>query len=170
MKWYTYIFCFLIIIVGFFCGIELYKDIKAESYINGSIDITNVLSQESFSYSSTSLVFYHDLYDETNTWYFENDLVKVNDFNGLENDYKLFLNDYLLLDTTYSAGSVSSVMNLELYDTNGDCKAELEMNISIKFLNDKTTLLITTNGEESAKYLEQYFADNGFKLKIEQVL
>ena len=36
MKWYSYLICFILIIVGVFCGIELYKEIKAESYVNGS--------------------------------------------------------------------------------------------------------------------------------------
>ena len=53
MKWYTYLICFILIIVGVFCGIELYKEVKAESYVNGSIDISNKFSQESFNYSSS---------------------------------------------------------------------------------------------------------------------
>ena len=46
-----YLFAFVIIVAGVFCGIELYKEVKAESYINGSIDISNQFSQESFNYS-----------------------------------------------------------------------------------------------------------------------
>ena len=94
MKWYSYLICIVLIIVGVFCGIELYKEVKAESYINGSIDISNKFSQENFNYSSTSVVFYHDLYDETNTYTFEKELLKVEDFNGKEKEYKLILNDY----------------------------------------------------------------------------
>ena len=67
MKWYTYLICFILIVVGVFCGIELYREVKAESYVNGSIDISNKFSQESFNYSSTSVVFYHDLYVDTDT-------------------------------------------------------------------------------------------------------
>ncbi len=59
-----YLLAFVLIVVGVFCGIRLYKEIKAESYVNGSIDISNRFSQESFNYSSTSVVFYHDLYDD----------------------------------------------------------------------------------------------------------
>ena len=77
-----YLLAFVLIVVGVFCGIRLYKEIKAESYVNGSIDISNRFSQESFNYSSTSVVFYHDLYDDTNTYSFEKDLLKVDDFDG----------------------------------------------------------------------------------------
>ena len=41
MKWYSYVICFVLILVGAFCGIQLYREVKAESYINGSIDISN---------------------------------------------------------------------------------------------------------------------------------
>ena len=64
MKWYTYLICFVLIVVGTFCGIQLYKEVKAESYINGSIDISNHFSQESFNYISSSVTFYNDIYDE----------------------------------------------------------------------------------------------------------
>ena len=70
-----YLLCFVIIVAGVFCGIRLYKEVKAESYINGSIDISNRFSQESFNYSSTSVVFYHDLYDDTQTYTFEKELL-----------------------------------------------------------------------------------------------
>ena len=86
MKWYTYIICFILIVVGTFCGIQLYKEVKAESYVNGSIDISNQFSQESFNYSSTSLVFYHDLYDTTDTYSFDKELLKVDDFNGKDKE------------------------------------------------------------------------------------
>lgn len=65
-----YFLAFVLIVVGVFCGIRLYKEIKAESYVNGSIDISNRFSQDSFNYSATSVVFYHDLYDETETYTF----------------------------------------------------------------------------------------------------
>ena len=43
-----YILAFALMVAGVFCGLQLYKEIKAESYVNGSIDISNRFSQESF--------------------------------------------------------------------------------------------------------------------------
>ena len=37
MKWYTYLICFVLIVVGAFCGVQLYKEVKAESYVKVSI-------------------------------------------------------------------------------------------------------------------------------------
>ena len=170
MKWYTYLICFILIVVGVFCGIELYREVKAESYINGSIDISNKFSQESFNYSSTSVVFYHDLYDDTDTYSFEKDLLKVDDFNGEKKEYKVILNDYVLIGSEINAGSIFSVVNMDFYDTNGNIVCNSTMKISIQFLSNKTQLTLVTTGQESASFLEQYFSDNGIRLRVIEIL
>jgi hypothetical protein len=170
MKWYSYIICFVLIIVGTICGIQLYKEVKAESYVNGSIDISNQFSQENFNYSSTSVVFYHDLYDDTDTYLFEKDLLKIESFNGQKNTYEVWLNDFILLDTDYNAGSIYSTVKMDFYDEYGSVINNAEMKISIKYLSSKTVLTLSTTGQENASFLEQYFADNGIRLKVIEIL
>ena len=138
-----YLLCFVIIVCGVFCGIRLYKEIKAESYINGSIDISNRFSQERFNYSSTSVVFYHDLYDDTQTYTFEKELLKVDDFDGV---------------------------NMDFYNTEGKVVNSASMKISVKFLSGNTQLMLATTGKENASFLEQYFKDNGIRLQIIEIL
>lgn len=170
MKWYTYLICFVLIVVGAFCGVRLYKEVKAESYINGSIDITNQFTQESFNYTNSSLVFYHDIYDTTDTYSFEEDQLKVDDFNGEKKEYQVVLNDFILIDSEINAGSVFSVANMDFYNTDGEIICSASMNISIKFLSNKTQLTLSTVGEESALFLQQYFTDNGIRLKVVEIL
>lgn len=170
MKWYTYLICFIFIVAGVFCGIELYKEVKAESYVNGSINISNQFSQESFNYSATSVVFYHDIYDETDTYTFDKELLKVDDFNGKDKTYQVVLNDYVLLNSDINAGSVFTTFTIDFYDTNGGLLKNAVMQISIKFLSNKTQLTFTTVGNDNASYLEQYFADNGIRLKVIEIL
>lgn len=168
MKWNTYLICFILIVVGVFCGIELYKEVKAESYINGSIDISNQFSQESFNYTSSGLVFYNDGY--SNEYIFDKELLKVDNFNGKDKEYQVVLNEYVLFDADINAGSVFSVIFMDFYDTNGEIVFNASMNISIKFLSNKTQLTLTTVGNESASFLEQYFSDNGIRLKVIEIL
>lgn len=170
MKWYTYLICFVLVIVGTFCGIQLYKEVKAESYINGSIDISNKFSQENLNYSSTSLVFYHDLYDDTDTYSFEQDLPKVENFNGQKKSYELWLNDFIILDAEFNAGSVYSTVQLDFYNEYGNIIYSSKLNISVKYLSGKTQITLSTKGQESASFLEQYFKDNGIRLKIVEIL
>lgn len=165
-----YLAAFVIIVAAVFCGIRLYKEIKAESYINGSIDISNRFAQESFNYSSTSAVFYHDLYDDTDTYSFEKDLLKVDDFDGKAKTYQVILNDYVLLNTEINAGSVFATVDMDFYDTDGQIVNSATMKISVLFLSNKSTLTLTTTGNKNASFLEQYFADNGIRLKIIEIL
>lgn len=170
MKWYWYIICVILVLLGVFCGIQLYKEVKAESYVNGSIDISNKFSQESFKYTNTSVVFYHDIYDETDTYIFEADCLKVDDFNGLTNTYQVVLNDYILLESEINAGSIFTNVNLDFYDTYGEIIKSIDMQISIKFLSDKTQLTLATTGNENASFLEQYFSNNGIRLYVNEIL
>lgn len=170
MKWYSYIICFILIVVGAFCGTQFYRELKAESYINGSIDITNKFSQESFNYSSTSVVFYHDMYDDTDTYSFDKDLLKVDDFNGQAYTYQIILNDYILLDAEINAGSVFATVKIDFYNTTGNIVEQASMQISVLFLSNKTQLTLATIGKQNASFLEQYFADNGIRLRVIQIL
>lgn len=170
MKWYTYVICFVLIVCGFFCGTQFYRELKAESYINGSIDISNKFSQETFSYASTSLVFYHDAYDDTDTYSFNQALTKIDDFNGKTNQYQVILNNYILLDTDINAGSVYANIQIDFYDTNGTLIHQAPVQISILYLSSETKLTITTTGKENASFLEQYFKDNGIRLQVNQLI
>lgn len=170
MKWYWYIICVILVLLGVFCGIQLYKEVKAESYVNGSIDISNKFSQESFKYTNTSVVFYHDIYDETDTYIFEADCLKVDDFNGLTNTYQVVLNDYILLESEINAGSIFTNVNLDFYDTYGEIIKSVDMQISIKFLSNKTQLTLATSGNENASFLERYFSNNGIRLYVNEIL
>ena len=170
MKWYSYIICFVLIVVGTFCGIQLFREIKAESYVNGSIDISNKFSQESFSYYNTSVVFYHDLYDDTNTYTFDKELLKVDDFNGTDKEYKIVMNDFVLTNCDIKAGSIYSDISMDFYNTDGDIVCSATMQMSIKFLSSKTQLTLITKGQTNASFFEQYFSDNGIRLKVIEIL
>lgn len=165
-----YILAFVLIVVGVFCGIQLFKEIKAESYVNGSIDISNRFSQESFNYSSTSVVFYHDMYDKTDTYSFEKELLKVDNFDGQKKLYQVVLNDYNLLNTEFNSGSVFATVNMDFYDISGEVINSATLKISVKFLSGKTRLTLTTTGSENASFCEQYFSDNGIRLQIIEIL
>lgn len=170
MKWSSYLLCFIFIAVGTFCGISLFREVKATSYINGSIDITNKFSQESFSYYNTSLVFYHDIYDETDTYIFEKDLLKVEDFNGTDKEYKVVLNNYVLTDCDIKAGSIFSTISMDFYNTDGEIVCPATMQLSIKFLSNKTQLTLTTKGQKNSSFFEQYFKDNGIRLQVLEII
>ena len=93
----------------------------------------------------------------------------MDSFNGLENTYQVVLNDYILFDTEFNAGSIFSTIDIDFYDTDGNIVCNADMKISIVFLSNKTQLELTTIGDESSSFLEQYFTDNGIRLQVKQI-
>lgn len=170
MKWYVYLICFALMIAGTFCGIRLYSLVTAESYVNGSIDIENQFVQESFSYANTAVEFYHDIYDETETYSYTIDLKRVDNFDGAKKAYRITLNDYYVFDAQISAGSVFFKLYTDFYNTDGEKICSSFLNVSVKFLSNKTSLTLSTTGGENASFLSQYFKDNGIRLKITELI
>ena len=74
------------------------------------------------------------------------------------------------MNSDIAAGTVFAKFNIDFYDTEGNIINSAAMKISVRFLSNKTMLTLTTNGQESASFLEQYFADNGIRLKVIEIL
>lgn len=165
-KLMLYIIGSLVIISGLICGVAFYKEVTAKSYVNGSINIQNQYSMESFQYNSNSVVFYQN--SGTNTYTYSIDLLKVADFNGEKKNYEVVVNDYIL-PATVSAGAVDTTLLLDFYSTSGELTCSSAMKINIKFLSDKTQLTFSVVGEKQAQFLEQYFKDNGIRLRINEI-
>ena len=115
-------------------------------------------------------MFYHDLYDDTDSYSFEQDLPKVEEFNGQKKSYELWLNDFIILDAEFNAGSVYATVLLDFYNEYGNILHSSSLNISVKYLSSKTQITLSTKGQESASFLEQYFKDNGIRLKVVEIL
>lgn len=167
----TYTICAFFIACGVICGIRLYKEITAKSYVNGTITLNNQLNRESFYYKSSSVTFYNDLYDEENLNYysFEVDCFSVEDFDGLKNDYEIKLNKYIIFNSDISAGSILSEVDIDFYNTDGTLKNSAKLNISILFQSNTTKLKLSTYGLEQSKQLEQYFSDYGILLQVDKI-
>ena len=168
MKWWSYIICCILVLFGTFFGIKLYQQATKESYVNGSIDISNQFYQETFSYASTSVAFYPTA--NGSTWDYSNELVKTNGFDGQLKKYKVVLNDYTLVTAEIKAGSVYATVRMDFYNTDGTIDCEGTMSIRVLFLSDSTELKLSCPNEKSANYFEQYFIANGIRLEIIEIL
>lgn len=167
MKWYVYIICAILSLVGIYCSITLVQDITSASYKVGSASIANQFSQESFFYSNSAVAFYPNEGAEAYT--FEIELLEVENFNAQENEYGVKLNDYILFNSKFTAGSVAGDITMYFYDVDGGKLHEANMQIVIQFLSSKTKLKMACDSQTSANYFEKYFADNGIRLSVERV-
>lgn len=154
----------LIIVIAVICSINFYRISSAESYINGSISVENKYSTQDFKYSTTDIVFV-----EEDTYIYQIDLLKVQDFDGVNKNYSVYLNEYLLIcDINY--GSIKTNFVADFYDENGNKllnKANLEINV--RFLNQRTELELKTETLEEAEFFEQFFSDYGFRLEVKEI-
>lgn len=152
------------IFVGTFSGIALAKEMRAESYVRGSLNGINITSQQRFAYSTNNIVFYEDngkfVYDTT--------LVKVEEFNGIENEYKVLLNNHEIINAQITAGNIVAQITLDFYDTAGNVLCSSNLSIQIEFFADKTTLQLITENNTQAQYLEAYVKNNGLCITIQQ--
>jgi len=162
MKWYGYLICIVLIVSGLFCGIGLFKELNSESYVNGSLTAKNEFSQESFSYSTTSFAMYQD----GNNFVFEIDLIPVVDFNGIENNYYVYINNYKLFDIEIGAGSIIGNMLIDFYDTNNNLLCESLLKVNINFYSHKTNLKMVVDDVIESEFITNYFTNNGLRVKV----
>lgn len=155
-----------VILLGIYSTFGFITDLKAESYTIGNLELKNTYGQESFNYYTNTIVFNLD----NDTYICEQNLTKVNDFDGNKNTYNVVLNDYYLINSSISNGSIYSVVLMDFYNSDGSINCNGTLNISIKFYSDKTNLTITTNTQNEADYFEKYFQDYGFRLNVYQVV
>ena len=161
-----YICALVICVSGVYSAFGLHEEINNKSYIVGELELRNQFSTESYSYNVSSLTLYLDE-NEENRYSCKVETEKVEDFNGIEKQYTVTFNDYILHDhIVYTAGSVYIKLNYDFYGINGNVDCSVELNILVKFLSNKTTLEVWCYGLEESSYIQQYFADYGFRLAI----
>lgn len=158
----------VIIVCGIFSSIGLYKELSKKSFVNGTLDDVNMFSQTEFDYTSTSVAFYDNVNDSTDIRYFENSVLKVDDFNGLTKQYKVTLNEHTLL-AKIEAGYITTSMTMQFYDAHNVLLCEGTLHITIEFLSDKTNLKMYVENGVQAQYFEKYFKDNGIRLKAIEI-
>ena len=160
-KVMLYIVGVLVIAAGIYSSINLYKEVNAKSYINGEIPLFSQFQVEDFSYCSSQVVLSQD---SNGSYTYEVDTLKVKDFDGIENTYKIYLNDKNI-PAKVNAGSIEIDCELNFLSTENETLNLAPLKIQVNFLSESTTIKIATNTQESANYLQKYFLVNGFSIK-----
>ena len=172
MKWWAYLISLVLIVAGVICGVQYFKKVSAESYVNGSIDIDNKFVSESFNYTASSLSF-NEVIDDTaeedvsiNHYYYTINLLPIESFDGDKFNYSVTLNGCDIYDANISLGAILFDFELNFYSPDGALSCESIMHCNITFLNNKTVLRFDCYGEDNKNYLESYFDTNGIRLTV----
>lgn len=165
------VLCVASVCSGVFCGVSWFKKAHAESHTIGEIKFDNSYTLESFSYSSLDhpIAFSCNINEESDLWYFSEDLEKVPSFNGDQKQYNITLNKYLILEPAIFYRTVSFNVVLEFLDLKSETICETNIEVVISFYNDKTKFELKVYGDQNRQFVERYILDNGFELLITEV-
>ncbi len=168
-KVFGYICAFVILCTGVFSAFGLYDEINSKSSINGSLDIHNQFVKNSYYYNVSSLELYADN-TEADLYKTIIESEKIENFDGQTKNYEVVFNDYELINqATINAGSIYIILPYEFYNTEGTINVAFDLYLLIKFLSNKTTLEVWCYGNTECQYIEQYFADYGFRLYVNEI-
>lgn len=164
--------CLLICVI---CGVLFayyYKEYVApESFTIGSITtgtykelaIKDYLSDEEVLFSQNINDVSFNVIDGVATYEY---IFEQTDYNGLTNDYALFINDELVSDSQ-NAGTFSADYVLNFRDVDNEIINTTIINIDFTFENAGSTLRVTFNDEnDSLALLMNYFKQNNFILTL----
>lgn len=165
MKWYTYVICFILIVCGAFCSVQLVKLFNVSSKEYGTaitIETKNDYNEfVKFDYGSVS-------FDTEDYIHYVNVSTFANmDFNGNEKDYILLFNGQPLNNLVKSNGRISATLNLEFYDLQGEVCSTANVDFCVEFYARETKVTISMiNSNNSVSYFNSYLEINGAVLKI----
>lgn len=158
--------CALIMSSGIYCCVAWVQDAHRESYIRGSINLGNQFYAEKFKFIGDAVVL--KTTDNVSYVYDQPNLAKV-PFDGVNKQYRFKFNEYVIYDVEYTAGTAKTRISIDFYDTDNQLSAETYFDILIRFLSNRTELVIATTGDQNCQFINQYFADNNCRILIEEV-
>ena len=165
MKWYSYLICCLLIVVGIFCSIELVNIFSVKSGEYGSVitfeSKNNYEEVSKFDFGTITFT----IEDYTN--YTSNSTFAPIDFDGTKQDYLIFFNEQPLNNIVINAGRISGDLSIKFYDLDGEEIVTSQVNFVIEYSAGSTKVSVTTiNKENSISYFNAYMQINGAVLKV----
>lgn len=165
MKWYTYIICFILIIVGAFCTIELVDLFSVQSGEYGSV----ISYQTQENYEEFSKFDYGTIEFDTEDYsnYKNISTYGSQKFDGTKENYLLFFNGQPLNNVVQNAGRINGDLSLKFYDLNGEEITTADIHFMVEYLASSTKVTTTiTNTNNSVSYLNAYMEINGAVLQV----
>lgn len=168
MKWYVYLICAVLIIVGILCSFGLVSLFDKQSLEYGQALLLN--KQENYTEISkfdNSLLY--DFYSEDNLNYKSKATFNNQKFDGTDKDYVITVNGQLTNDIEVSSGKISGKLVLVFYNTDGAKISTANVQILIEYLSQETRVsLAVKNEQDSVAYLNTYIDINGFVICVNE--
>lgn len=165
-AWWKYLICIVIILVGVLSGINLIEMFATKSGEYGSpITIETIQGLDIVESYDFGLIELSDV-DGDNNYTMTTSYAPI-DFDGNQYNYSLMFNSQPVQDIILSSGAISGTLKLKFYDTEGEIITQANLNISMSFYENSTTISFAMiNDNESLSYFTTYMNYNGANLKL----
>ncbi len=169
--WIQVIVCSLVILIGSVLGVYYYQEyISPESFTIGTISngtykelaIKDYLSDDTvlFSQNINDVSFKIDNATATYDYNFD-----PKEFNGLEKDYLIYVNNYIINDITTNAGTISGTYKINFQDVDNETLCSSNISISFTFRSLSSVLRVSLPASDIG-YLLNYFKSDNFIISL----
>ncbi len=170
-HYYQIAVCSLVIFISIILFCAYYnKFIKPKSYVIGSPTAGTYKALDIIEYLSDDIVlFSQDISDENftvsgDTATYEYQYGPMN-FNGLDKQYLIYVNDYCLNDITTNAGTISAKYNLKFYDIDKSILSDTQVNVNFSSYT-KYSIMRVTLPKADLPLLMRHFELNNFIITL----
>ena len=169
--WIQVLVCFLVILIGSVLGVYYYQEyISPESFTIGSMSngtykelaIKDYLSDDTVLFSQNINDVSFSINDDTATYDYNFD---AKEFNGLEKDYLIYVNNYIINDITTNAGTISGAYKINFQDIDNETLCSSNISISFTFRSLSSVLRVSLPASDIG-YLLNYFKSDNFIITL----
>lgn len=163
--------CSLVILISIAVFNFYYQTyIAPESFVIGSLKYDDYKSLPIKDYlSDDEVIFSQNINDVTfsnrngvATYEYNFD---AKSFNGIDNDYIIYVNDYLITSIEENAGTISGTYKLNYYDVEKKILCSSSININFSFYSLKSVLKVSLDADDLG-YLMKYFETDNFIITL----
>ena len=169
--WIQVLVCFLVILIGSVLGVYYYQEyISPESFTIGTISngtykelaIKDYLSDDTVLFSQNINDVSFSISENTATYDYNFD---SKEFNGLEIDYLIYVNNYIINDITTNAGTISGTYEINFQDVDNETLCSSNISISFTFRSLSSVLRVSLPASDIG-YLLNYFKSDNFIITL----
>ena len=160
MKWYHYIICGILIVIGIFSSINLVELFNVSSQEYGSV--ITIETQNDYNEVSKFDLETLNLTPTSGNNYSETIILAPETFDGANKDYLILFNGKPANNIDSKSGQISGDVSMTFYDLEGKEITTANFNVAIQYYVTQTVITISmTNENDSVSYLSNYANTNG---------
>lgn len=165
MKWYSYLICGLLILLGVFSLVRLTTIMKTESADYGTV--ITIETKNDYNEVSKFDLGHLDFTTSDKKTFSTMKTFAPEDFDGTSGNYALLFDGNVSNNTQVSNGSVRGTFDLAFYGVDGEELSIAKLNVEIIYTATETKVILSIdNVNDSVSYLNVYTELNGAVFKV----